>query len=462
MSDFKDLKIGLEIHIYPVTETKMFCRCSASFLEAPPNTNVCPVCAGQPGAKPMPPNARAVRAGMQLADVFGMEISNKPVVTMRKHYFYPDLPSNYQRTAEPLANGGAIGKCGLREIHFEEDPGQYDLAKGIVDLNRSGVPLLELVTEPDLKSSAEARALLTDVLFALEYLQISREEMPFKVDTNISAGGGKRVEVKNINSLSGVVKALDFEASRQSELLSRGASVLQETRHFDAVNGSTAPLRYKETVEDYRYLPDPDIRPVHPGSVNYERHENPFLILAGLRSEGSSEADARTIIVDRHLLNAYNQLAARCGARFSSVFVARDIKAELNYRKLHSSAIGPLLGGLLEIAVAYSASRLSNRNATALLRTLFDGGSIHPAIEELSEGWLGRSAIDAVAANVVSGHPEAAGKYRKGNTEVINYFVGLCMKETRGKATSADIISALKRVLDEAEGESDEGSEQRK
>ncbi len=446
--DEEEVKIGLEVHIYPRTECKMFCRCSASFLESPPNTNICPICAGHPGAKPMPPNAQAVRAGIQLAAVFGMKAADKPVFTMRKHYFYPDLPSNYQRTSEPLAVGGAIGECGLREIHFEEDPGQYDLTKGTVDLNRSGVPLLELVTEPDMRSSREARALLSDLLLALEYLQLSRAEMPFKVDTNISIGGGNRVEVKNINSLSGVVKALDFEASRQTELCSAGKSVEQETRHFDAVNGSTLPLRYKETLEDYRYMPDPDIGPIRTDNVVYEQQENPFLILKRMTTEGISGPDARTIIADRHLLDAHSRIAAVCGPRFSSVFVAGDIRAELNYRKSDSSALDSMMGGLLEIAAGRSSSRLSNLNATMLLRTLFDGGSIHPAIDELSGGWYGREAISDIASRTISEHPDAVEKYRKGNMEVLNYFVGLCMKEMRGKAKSADIISALRGILD--------------
>ena len=455
MTDIPETKVGLEIHIYPRTLCKMFCGCSASFLDASPNTNICPVCTGQPGAKPLPPNAEAVRGGLQLAAVFGMTVSDRPVVTMRKHYFYPDLPSNYQRTAEPLATGGAAGACGLREMHFEEDPGQYDLAGGTVDMNRSGVPLLELVTEPDLKSSAEARALLADVLFALEYLRISREEMPFKVDTNISVGGGKRVEVKNINSLSGVVKALDFEQRRQTELLSSGSTVMQETRHFDAVSGTTMPLRYKETLEDYRYLPDPDIRPVDLAYVHCEQTENPFGILDRMKTEGSSEADARTIIVDRHLLNTYNSMVPECGAAFSSVFVASDIKAELNYRKLSSYALEPLVGGLRDIATARASSKLSNRNATALLRMLFDGISIHSSLKEMSEGWLGKDAVEGIAARLVSEHPGEVEKYRKGHAEVINYFVGLCMKETRGKAKSDDVISSLKHLLDGVSGDAD-------
>jgi aspartyl-tRNA(Asn)/glutamyl-tRNA(Gln) amidotransferase subunit B len=456
MDDMDGIKIGLEVHIYPRTESKMFCRCSSSFLEALPNTNICPVCAGQPGAKPLPPNSSAVSAGIQIADVFGMNLSELPVVTMRKHYFYPDLPGNYQRTAGPMATGGALGKCRLREIHFEEDPGQYDLAKGTVDLNRSGVPLLELVTEPDMRFSSEAKRFLSDLLFTLEYLQIARDEMPFKVDTNISAGGGNRVEVKNINSVSGVVKALDFEAARQSELLSSGLTVQQETRHFDAINGSTVSLRYKETLEDYRYLPDPDVLPISLAGVKPERRESPFLMLNRMKSEGSSEADARTIIVDRHLLDAYNLIAAKCGARFSSVFIARDIKAEINYRKLHSSAIAQLSSGLLEIAVAYSSSRLSNRNATGLVRSLFDGGSIHPALEEMSEGWYGIDAVENIAMNVIADHQDAVEKYRKGNVEVINYFVGLCMKEMRGKAKSQDIIAALRRLMDQDSGASEQ------
>jgi aspartyl-tRNA(Asn)/glutamyl-tRNA(Gln) amidotransferase subunit B len=442
------LKVGLEIHIYPKTGCKMFCRCSASFLDAPPNTNICPVCTGQPGSKPMPPNLSALTAALQISDIFGMSLSPYPVVTLRKHYFYPDLPSNYQRTSGPVATGGRIGSCRLREIHFEEDPGQYDISKGKVDFNRSGVPLLELVTEPDIASAAEARRLLVDLLFALEYLEVSREEMPFKVDTNISLNGGRRVEIKNINSLNGVVKSVEYETERQLSVIESGGTVEQETRHFDPISGTTVSLRYKESVEDYRYLPDPDILPVDVSGLDYVRRENPFLILRKMTDHGVHEPDARTVVVDRNLLRLYEFLAARTDPKFASVFVARDVKSELNYRSLPSSFLPGIQEGILQIASNYSLSKLSNQNATLLLRALFDGSPIEEKLRDFTGNWFGPEHIAEAVAKVISENTEAAEKYRQGRKEVINFLVGQCMRRLHGKAKPEDVMSEIAKALD--------------
>lgn len=443
------LTIGLEIHIYPRTESKMFCSCSAEFLDAAPNTNICPICTGQPGSKPIPPNSACISAGLKIARALSMKPAAGPVATLRKHYFYPDLPSNYQRTSEPLATGGDVRGVPLREIHWEEDPGQYDTGKGLVDFNRSGVPLLELVTEPSLRSAEGARQLLNDTLLVLRYLGVARGEMPFKVDTNVSTDGGHRVEVKNINSISGVSKALEYEEARQSELLSRGTPVRQETRRFDELSLKTTAMRYKETSEDYRYMRDPDILPVNPGTLDDAVAEQPFAIIDRMVRGGAKEDDARTIIADSHLLRAYNLISGSTSVRYASIFVARDLKGELNYRMLDTSYLDgkAVIPSLLRIGVAYDGGRLSNQNAAILLRMVFDGTDITQRLEEYTAGFADESSIEEAAGRVIALHPDAVEHYRSGGREVINYFVGLCMKELGGKARPGDVISVLERKL---------------
>lgn len=442
-------KIGLEIHIYPRTECKMFCSCSSDFLHADANTNICPVCTGQPGSKPMPPNMACVKAGLLIAGTLSMDISAGPVTTLRKHYFYPDLPSNYQRTAEPLATGGRLHGFGLREIHWEEDPGQYDMTKGIVDMNRSGVPLLELVTEPVMRSTADAKAALSDMLLLLQYLDIVREETPFKVDTNISLEGGERVEVKNINSISGVVRALEFEFERQSDLLENGATVEQETRHFDEIDMKTFPMRFKETAEDYRYMRDPDIAPLNVTEIGVRDLGNPFSILESIRASGAREEDARTIVSSRDLVFAYNRVAAGSNALFASHFVARDLRGELNFRKLPPSfvAVEERLTQITQIAAAWSSGRLSNQSSTSLLRSVFEGRDVSAELRATEGVFADVSSLDRIAEEIISANQEVAERYRKGSTEVINYLVGLCMKKLKGKARAQDIIAALRRKL---------------
>ncbi len=443
-------KVGLEIHIYPRTERKMFCDCSADFLNAEPNTNICPICTGQPGSKPMQPNAACIEAGILIARTLSMKISEEPVATMRKHYFYPDLPSNYQRTAEPLSTGGSLHGFALREMHWEEDPGQYDMAKGTVDLNRSGVPLLELVTEPVLRGGQDARHLLVDLLLLLEYLGIVREETPFKVDTNISVEGGERVEVKNINSISGVVRALEFEYERQIAMIGRGESVEQETRHFDELKMKTFPMRYKETAEDYRYMHDPDVLPVSIESVHVPDMASPFTILGSMCSSGAREEDARTIVASRDLIRVYDEVASRSDGRFSSQFVARDIRGELNFRKLPPSfVVEPgRLSQLVSIAAARASGRLSNQSSASLLRRVFDGKDVSAELSNTQGKFADEALIEKVADEVIAANSDIAERYRNGGKDVLNYFVGQCMKRLGGRARAQDLLRVLRRKLD--------------
>lgn len=442
-------KVGLEIHIYPKTSGKMFCGCSADFLGSPPNTNTCPVCSGQPGSKPMQPNSACIAAGIAIANGLSMKLGLGPVMTMRKHYFYPDLPSNYQRTAEPLAVGGTLHGFALKELHWEEDPGQYDTSSGEVDLNRSGVPLLELVTEPVMESADDARLVLNDLLLLLHYLGVVREEMPFKVDTNISVGGGARVEVKNINSISGVVKAVEFEQERQTSIVRSGMEVEQETRHFDELNQRTLPMRYKESAEDYRYMRDPDIMPVDVRAVRVEEVQSPFALMREMEGSGVREEDARTILADRNLLRAHDEISAKTSARFSSIFVARDLRGEINFRKIDSSFVvqAQTLKRLLSVAEVYAAGKLSNQTAASLLRKVFDGRDVSADIAELSGSFAGKELIESITERIIAEEAEAADRYRRGNRETINYFVGLCMKELHGRARAQDVLEILRRKL---------------
>ncbi|MEM3852157.1 MAG: Asp-tRNA(Asn)/Glu-tRNA(Gln) amidotransferase subunit GatB [Methanomassiliicoccales archaeon] len=448
----EQLNVGLEMHIYPPTRRKMFCACSADFLGAEPNTLLCPICSGQPGSKPLPPNRECVLAGLRLAIMLGMSLSDQPVRTMRKHYFYPDLPSNYQRTSAPFATGGQLGNVHFIEIHWEEDPGQYDASKGYVDFNRSGVPLLELVTAPDMHSVDEVRNFMQDMHLLLDYLGIQRHGISMKVDTNVSVGKGERVEVKNINSSAGVLAAVKFEEKRQRALVNDGKKVVRETRHFDEITGETISLRYKETVDDYRYMNDPDILPVDINRIHVEEERNPFLILSEMLYQGVRENDARILIADRPLLEVYNALNGKADSAYISNFIVRDVRAELAYRKLPSSfCLGStILSGLGSLATAAASGVLSNQNALLLLRELFDGRQIASSIAELS---IDREAVDLEAAvrRVVSQQKDAVRRYVQGNRETLNFLVGVCMKELKGKARAQDIIPLLERVIGQSQ-----------
>jgi len=209
------MKCGLEIHVQLDTDSKLFCDCRTNYQEAPPNHNICFVCLNQPGAKPYPPNKEALDGAIKIALMLACKISPDVTFFQRKHYDYPDLPSGYQRTSIPIGFEGDLNGVRIREVHLEEDPGQYKPDRGLVDFNRSGIPLIEIVTEPDMTSPEEARTFLRELIRVLEYSGSARGEGTMRADVNISIEGGKRAEIKNINSIKGAYKALQFEMVRQ-------------------------------------------------------------------------------------------------------------------------------------------------------------------------------------------------------------------------------------------------------
>ena len=210
---------GLEIHVQLETDSKLFCDCPTNYQESPANTNVCPVCLNQPGAKPYPTNEKAIENALMISLMLNCKIDKNFTYFMRKHYDYPDLPSGYQKTSVPIGYDGELNGVRIHEIHMEEDPGQYKPDKGIVDFNRSGIPLIEIVTEPDMHSPEEARNFLKELIRVLQYSGGARGEGTMRADVNVSINGGNRVEMKNINSIKGAYKALKFEVVRQIFLM---------------------------------------------------------------------------------------------------------------------------------------------------------------------------------------------------------------------------------------------------
>ncbi len=258
---YNSVKIGLEIHHQLDTDQKLFCKCPTNFYEADTNTNICPICMSLPGSKPMPINQRALDTVIEVALLLNCNVVvDKGLPVQRKHYFYPDLPSGYQRTSVPIGVDGLLDGIRITEVHIEEDPGRYDLLSKTIDFNRTGVPLVEIVTEPDLTSPAKAREFAKTIRETLSYTgKLMKGQGSMRADTNISIEGNNRVEVKNINSASNIQAAAEYELMRQSRLLKRGMPIKLETRGFVENPLSTIPLRSKEVAADYRYIPDPDL-----------------------------------------------------------------------------------------------------------------------------------------------------------------------------------------------------------
>ncbi|HEV8360317.1 MAG TPA: Asp-tRNA(Asn)/Glu-tRNA(Gln) amidotransferase subunit GatB [Candidatus Thermoplasmatota archaeon] len=446
--------IGLEVHAYLATQAKMFCACPNRFWDAEPNTLLCPVCTAQPGAKPLAPNAAAFELGLQLAGALGCDVTQEPVRFLRKHYFYPDLPSNYQRTSLPFARGGQVAGVTIREIHWEEDPGAFDPKLGIVDFNRSGAPLIELVTEPEVKSPAHARELLEEVRLALSYLG-ALAPAGMKADANISLQGGERVEVKNLNSARNVELALQHEAKRQAEVLAQGQKVARETRHFDETFLRTAPLRAKESEEDYRYLPDPDL-PALAVAPLWERVRasqlpSPFALRAQwVRDLAVTPEACAVLLAERGLAACFLELQGQGPGRDAFEFLVGDLKRELNYRSVTfaGSGLGPAdLAPLLQA----QAAGLPRARAVALLRTRLDEGAeafARALAQESTASLTGDALAEAVRA-AIAAQPKAIEDYRKGKREALHRVMGDAMKRLGGRADPAALRAAIVAELGE-------------
>ncbi|MEM2890502.1 MAG: Asp-tRNA(Asn)/Glu-tRNA(Gln) amidotransferase subunit GatB [Candidatus Hadarchaeum sp.] len=448
-----NIKIGFEVHQQINTKRKMYCNCPTNYQEVPPNTNVCPICTGMPGAKPLPPNQKAVEAAVEIALMLGCEIiTGETIYIQRKHYDYPDLPSGYQRTSLPIASGGNLQGVRIREIHLEEDPGQYDPTTGTVDYNRSGVPLVEIVTEPDMKSPEEARKFLRALIRVLEYTGKVRPEAggAMRADVNISLEGGGRVEVKNINSVKGAYRALKFEIIRQKERLKKGLTVKRETRAFLESQMVTVPMRAKETEEDYRYIPDPDIFPlILEGAwvkkIREKMAEPPHLREKRLMEKYKiSAAAAEVIVSERELADLYEAVASEVDPKLAANWFKTRLKKVLNYMKLRAADIKFTPAQLAALLRMVGEKRVTPEQGETILREL----AKNPADPEKIMQKLGfvpikTTELMAAIDLVITENPKAVEDYLRGKDEAINFLTGKVLSLTRGRADPREITKLL-------------------
>ncbi|HKQ98128.1 MAG TPA: Asp-tRNA(Asn)/Glu-tRNA(Gln) amidotransferase subunit GatB [Candidatus Polarisedimenticolia bacterium] len=473
--------IGLEVHCQLRTATKIFCGCPTRF-GAPPNTNVCPICLGMPGVLPVL-NRRAVdyavRAGLALSCTI-----QPTSVFARKNYFYPDLPKGYQISMydQPLMTGGhldietaASGKkrVGLTRIHMEEDAGKLlhegfadSASKSYVDYNRSGVPLIEIVSEPDMRSPEEAHAYyaaLRELLVFIGVTDGNMEEGSLRCDANVSlrprgqAAFGTKAELKNLNSFKFVQFAIEHEVRRQREILESGGKVVQETRLYDPKQDRTVSMRSKEEAHDYRYFPEPDLPTLRVDAawieaVRRDLPELPWARRARFTSElGLKEQDAQVLVAERALADYFEAVAAAAGnPRAAASWVLTEVLRKVKEAKVETDAI-PLaaarLGALVKLV---DAGTISGAVAKGLFEEIWSSGA-DPAdlvrergLTQVSDEGALLVAIDAVLA----ANPTQVASYRGGKTGVLGFLVGQVMKSTGGKANPALVNRLLKDRLD--------------
>ena len=480
--------IGLEVHVQLETETKIFCGCSTRSDDEEPNTRTCPVCLGLPGALPVL-NEGAVEAAVKVGKALGSEIPEETRFH-RKNYYYPDLPKNFQITQydAPICDGGEIEfsvdgerrTVGIERAHLEEDPGSLSHAGGsidtaeytLIDYNRAGTPLMEIVTEPDFRSAAEARAFLAKLTEVLEYLGVfdTTRDGSLRVDANLSmidaaevgAEGdidaatleaANRTEVKNISSHKGAEKALAYEETRQKNAIQRGREIEQETRHWDESRGITVSMRSKEAEKDYRYFREADLPPLRvsewTGKIDIpelpDARRERFREAYGLDSETASKLTSTKQVAD-----FYERVADRFDPGLAATWVADNLLGELNYRDMAITDVSDRLDEFARLVELVDTDEITVKNAEeVVLRRMLDDGLDPDAVVEAEA--LGKTDGESVAAAVgdaIDDNPEAVEDYHAGEDGALNYLVGQVMAATGGSADPGTVNELLRERLE--------------
>jgi aspartyl-tRNA(Asn)/glutamyl-tRNA(Gln) amidotransferase subunit B len=455
--------IGLEIHVQLKTRTKMFCGCELSFGEEP-NTRTCPVCLGLPGTLPVT-NAQAVLYGLMMALAFDCEVAPRSIFH-RKNYFYPDLAKGYQISQYdiPLCSHGRLGDVRLHRIHLEEDAAKlvhvgesgriHGSDASIVDYNRGGTPLAEIVTEPDIHSAEKARdwlILLRETLRQLGVSDVNMEEGSLRCDANVSVRPkgttalGTKTELKNMNSFRFVMQGINAEIARQVALLEAGEQIEQETLHFDPVSGRLSSLRSKEEAHDYRYFPEPDLVPLVPTPEMLEAAraaipELPAARAARYEAEGLAADDARLFAFE-----------PEWGAYYEAVHGDRHAAAtwvkELRTRVDDPAHVAPgTLSQLIELVTARTVTAGAAR--TVLDRVVAEGGTPAEIVEREGLAAMEDSGeLEAIVARVIDANPDIVERIRGGNAKAMGALVGPIMRETKGRADGGEVNRLLRERL---------------
>lgn len=475
MSDWETV-IGLEVHVELATQTKIFCNCSTEF-GAPPNTHTCPVCLGHPGVLPVL-NRQAVAYAIKAAMALNCEIAEHSKFD-RKNYFYPDLPKAYQISQfdQPIGQNGWIEievegetkRIGITRLHLEEDAGKLNHMENgegsLVDFNRVGVPLIEIVSEPDLRSPAEARAYLEKLKSIIQYTGVSdvkMEEGSLRCDANISlrpAGEkklGVKTELKNLNSFRNVERALLYEVGRQTDVLEEGGEVVQQTLRWLQEENRTKIMRSKEEAHDYRYFPEPDL--VH--LVIDEKWKQEIAdsipelpdarIVRYIEQYGLSHYDANILVMDRELSDFFDQVVQqKVEAKTAANWITTDLLGYLNAEDLtlKETAISPQK--LAQMIGLIDKGTISNKLAKKVFKEMLQSGKDPQAIVE-EKGWVqisDESALLGIVQQVIEANPQSVEDFQNGKDRALGFLVGQVMKATKGKANPQLVNQLIRKQL---------------
>ncbi|MFN2586664.1 MAG: Asp-tRNA(Asn)/Glu-tRNA(Gln) amidotransferase subunit GatB [Actinomycetota bacterium] len=481
--DLYETTVGLEIHVELATDSKMFCGCAVAF-GGEPNTRACPVCLGLPGSLPVA-NEKAIEYTMRIALALNCDIAHTSLFH-RKNYFYPDMPKNYQISQydQPLGSSGYVEiegdrgrtRVGINRVHLEEDTGKSihmggtgriaDSDYSLEDFNRAGTPLVEIVSEPDIRSAEEARVFVSELRALLESLGVSdvrMEEGSMRVDANVSVRRvgekefGAKVEVKNMNSIRSVGRALEYEEDRQRRALDAGETLVQETRHFDEKTGTTSSLRTKEFAFDYRYFPEPDLVPFEPGDawigrVRADLPELPAARRARFAQEyGLGDDDIAILTQSRATADWFEEAARAYDGHAKKIvnWIIADLFGLLNEAGIDLAEARIRPAQLADLVSLIDSGKVSGKQAKLVLAGMFATGADAETVarEKGLEQVSDTAAIEAAVDEAIAENADAAEKVRAGQTNTLGFLVGQVMKKTRGQANPGIVNELLRKKL---------------
>jgi aspartyl-tRNA(Asn)/glutamyl-tRNA(Gln) amidotransferase subunit B len=451
--------IGLEIHGYLETNEKLFCKCKNfhDMKVIKPNTNICPVCSGQPGSKPMLPNKVAIDKLLQIGLILNCKPNlapEKPLIFQRKHYSWPDMPTGYQKTISgaysiPVAEQGEFLGIRIREVHLEEDPAAWNPDKGTIDYNRAGAPLVEIVTEPDFTSSSQVETWLRQLILTLSYIKALNKDAGIKSDVNVNIKGiSIRTEIKNVNSITEIVKSIDSEILRHE----KDQPQQQETRRWNSETLKTELMRTKEQAADYRFIPDPDLPVI---KITRERTDNlkkqlpetPIEKLDKLiKKHKINPENAKILTKNLEIAELYEEVIKEIDPKFALPWITVELFGALNYNKktMYDSDISINPNHIIELLQALEKNKITPLKAKDILRQ-FIPKSFSPKSELKSQERISDpSKLKTIIQEIIKNNKKTVEDYKSGQTQALNFLIGQIMQKTNKQAD----YQVVKKVLE--------------
>jgi aspartyl-tRNA(Asn)/glutamyl-tRNA(Gln) amidotransferase subunit B len=449
------MKIGIEIHGYLLTNEKLFCNCKRESGE--PNKNICPICTGQPGSKPMLPNKEAIKKVVEIALMLNSNVNTlekgKKLVWQRKHYNWPDMPKGYQNTlsgnyAIPVAEKGEFNKIRLTEMHLEEDPAAWNPETGQIDYNRSGFPLIEIVTEPDFKSSEQLIEWLKELITTLSYIKSIDKKLGIKADVNVNIEGvSTRTEIKNLHSISDIVKVIEYEEKRHQ----KEKPQKKETRRWNPTKKITEPMREKESEQDYCFISDPDLPAIIIKEMEVEEikktiPETPRKKLEKMvKIHNIDEKNAKILSKNLELVEFAEEISKKINLKKNISWLTTELLRVLNYNKKELDEVNINPEHFIELIIAVEKGEITELKAKQTLNEFIPNSFSIKGKKDLNK--ISEDEINSFCKEVIKNNPKAVEDYKQGKPEALNYLMGEVMKLSKKRADYRKTIELLKGIL---------------